>query len=390
MKVRQILIILLSFFLLGLIILSFNIGRKGGVKYGVENAEKIRAENQKKIDTTNTNSEKSKYVSVVTVENQLFPITLNGYGKVIASSSINISSEVQGILTSNIVLKKGTHFKKGQILFSIKNTDAKLALKSKKSSFLTLLTSILPDLTIDYPTSYNNWKIFYDKIDVDKPLPQLPEFKNSKEKSFIISRNILSQYYSIKSDEERLNKYTVVAPFSGSIIQAFSDNGAIVSPGMAVIKVLRDGKLEIEIPVLSKNLPLLKKNQKIELRANKNQIIEGTISRIGDYINSETQTVPVFVKINDSKIALYNGMYLESTIRCESNEMAMIIPRTAIFSDEKVYVVDKDNKLIETKIEISTYQDKTVLVTNLKNGTKVVSEAVINVKEGSEVVILNK
>lgn len=158
---------------------------------------------------------------------------------------------------------------------------------------------------------------------------------------------------------------------------------------MAVIKVLREGKLEIEIPVLSKNLPLLKKNQIVELKANKNQKIEGTISRIGNYINSETQTVPVFVKISDSKIALYNGMYLESTIRCESNEMSMIIPRTAIFSDEKVYVVGEDNKLVETKIEISTYQDKTVLVTNLKNGTKVVSEAVVNVKEGSEVVILN-
>ena len=390
MKTRQVLIILLSLFLIGLILISFNIGKSKGIKYGVENAEEIRAKNKKEITEDNGETTKSKYVNVLTVNNKLYPVTLNGYGKVIASSSINISSEVQGLLTSSIILKKGTRFRKGQTLFSIKSTDARLALKSKKSSFLTLLTSILPDLTIDYPTSYNNWKMFYDRIDVDKPLPQLPDFKFSKEKSFIISRNVLSQYYSIMSDEERLRKYTVVAPFSGSIIQSFSDNGAIVSPGMAVIKVLREGKLEIEIPVLSKNLPLLSKNQKVELKANNNQIIEGTISRVGDYINAETQTVPVFVKINDTKVALYNGMYLESTINCESNKMAMLIPRTAIFSDEKVYLVNSQNKLEEIDVEISTYQDKTVLVTNLENGAKIVSEAVVNVKEGSEVVILNK
>jgi len=83
-------------------------------------------------------------------------------------------------------------------------------------------------------------------------------------------------------------------------------------------------------------------------------------------------------------------MYLESTIRCESNEMAMPIPRTAIFSDEKVYLVNKENKLEEIKIEISTYQDKTVLVTNLDNGSRIVSDAIVNAKNGMEVKILNK
>ncbi len=390
MKTRQILIILLSLFLVGIVIISYKLGKKKGIKYGVENAESIREKNKTKIDSNANYIEKDKYVSVVTVQNELFPVTLNGYGKVIAASSINISSEVQGILTSSIQLKKGTHFKKGQVLFSIKNTDAKLALKSKKSSFLTLLTSILPDLTIDYPESYNDWRKFYDKIDVNLTLPELPKFKNSKEKSFIISRNILTQYYSIKSDEERLKKYAVVAPFTGSIIQSFTDNGAVISPGMAVIKVLREGKLEIEIPILSKNLPLITKNQEVSLKVNNNKTVVGKISRIGDYINPETQTVPVFVAINNSKVALYNGMYLESTIRCKSNTMAMLIPRTAIFSDEKVYLVNEQNKLVETKVDISTFQDKTVLVTNLKNGSKVVSEAVVNVKEGSEVVILNK
>jgi RND family efflux transporter MFP subunit len=245
-------------------------------------------------------------------------------------------------------------------------------------------------LNIDYPESYNSWKIFFEKIDVSLPLPSLPEFKSTKEKSFIISRNILSQYYSIKSDEERLKKYIITAPFSGSVIESYTESGATISPGMSVIKILREGKLEIEIPILAKNLALIKKGQEVQLQNNDGSIILGSINRIGEYVNSSTQTFPVFVSINDNNNTLYNGMYLESTINCNSKQLAVEIPRTAIFDDENIYLINNENQLIKKKITISTFQDKTVLVTDLEEGTSIVSEAIVNVKEGTIVSILNK
>ena len=389
MKIRQILIIILSLTLILIIGFSFFIGKKIGINYGVEHAEEIRNK-KKKSNTESNNVTHLKYVNVVEVKNQIFPIKLEGYGKVIAASSINISAEVQGKINTNIPLKKGTKFKKGQTLFTIKNEDTKLALQGKKSTFLTSLTAILPDLKIDFGANYGKWKKFYDQINVDMPLPPFPSFTSTKEKSFIISRNILSQYYSIKSDEERLKKYIVTAPFSGSIIESFSDDGAIVAPGMVVLKVIRDGKLEIEIPVLSKNIELIQRGQEVKLKANNDTILTGHIARIGNYVNPITQTIPVFVKIEASNYPLYNGMYLESTINCNSTNLAMQIPRTAIFGDEKAYVVNAKNELEEIKVNIITHQDKTVLVSGLEDGTKVVSEAIINIKEGSKVEILNK
>ena len=388
MKVRHVLIVISSFFIILIIGLAFNIGRKNGIDYGVENAEKIKAEKKKKKQPT-IDSIVPKYVKALTVKNKIHPVELKGYGKVISSTSINISTEVQGILSSSIPLKKGTHFKQGQVLFIVKNNDIKLGLQSKKSSFLTQLTTILPDLNIDYPESFNNWKIFFEKIDVRKPLPELPVFQSTKEKSFIISRNILSQYYSILSDEERLKKYIITAPFSGSIIESYSDAGATVSPGMSVIKILREGKLEIEIPILVNNLSLLKKGQEVKLKDNDGRITIGKIGRIGNYVNPTTQTIPVFVDIKNSDNSLYNGMYLESTINCNSELSATKIPRTAIFDNEQIYIVTKDNKLKKITVTVSTYQDKSVLVTGLKDGVKVVSEAIVNAKEGTVVSILN-
>ena len=386
---RQVLIVILTIALISVVFLSYYIGNKRGVNYGVENAKEILAKKAIKREIP-TDTLVAKYVKVLTVSNQIHPIVLSGHGKVNAASTINISTEVQGVLNSKIVLKKGTSFKVGQVLFTINNSDIKLALQSKKSAFLTQLTTILPDLSIDYEESYPNWKQFFEKIDVTQPLPILPEFNSVKEKSFIISRNILSQYYSIKSDEERLNKYTITAPFSGSIIESYIESGATVSPGMTVITILKEGKLEIEIPILAKNLSLVKKGQEVELQHSDGNKIMGTVSRIGEYVNTSTQTFPVFVAINGNNENLYNGMYLEATITCNSNQLATEVPRTAIFDDRTIYIVNEMNQLVKQTVNISTLQDKTALITGLENGTRIVSEAIVNVKEGSTVSVLNQ
>ena len=388
MKVRHVLIVITSVIIIGVIGFSFSLGRKMGISYGVEHAEEIKAKKRKKPQDEEIN-DNLKYVSAVAVENTIHPIVLFGYGKVNASSSVGISSEVQGVLHAPIELKKGTKFQKGQVLFSIKNTDVKMALESKKGNFLSLLTTILPDLKVDYPESFNKWIAFFDKIDLTQPLPPLPEFSSVKEKGFIVSRNVLSQYYSIKSEEERLKKYIVIAPFSGSIIEAFADDGATVAPGMVVIKVLREGKLEIEIPVLAQNLDLIKKGLKVRLKNNENDTILGKIIRVGEYVNPVTQTIPVFVGINNSEVPLYNGMYLESEILCNSVSKGVELPRTAIFGKDMVFVVDKNNQLHKKRVKIITRQDKTVLVEGLNDGELVVNEAIVNAKEGDKVALLN-
>lgn len=393
MKIRHILIILTSLFIIIILVLSYSIGRQNGISYGVKNYEdiKLKQKKRKQPKTIAKKKDTKKYVNVLKVTNKEHTISLKGHGKVNASTSINISTEVQGKLKSNIKLKKGTRFTKGQVLFYIENLEVKLALQSKKSGFLTLLTSVLPDLNIDYPESYNNWKIFFEKIDVTKPLPILPNFRTTKEKSFVISKDILRQYYSIKSDEERLNKHTIKAPFSGSIIESYTDEGATVYPNSNIIKILRDGKLEIEIPILSHNIKLIKIGQKVNLKEKESFDILGKITRVGNYINPTTQTFSAFVEINNKKdISLYNGMYLEAIINCNTQQFATKIPRSAVFDDNFVFTLEGENKLKKVKVTITTYQDKYVLVSNLKDNTLVVKDAIVNAKEGSKIVILNK
>ena len=395
MKVRHVLITLTALAIVAIIALAFGMGYGAGMAKGEQDAEKIRAERLAKakegaftnvlfgnIDTTFTN------VVATPLFNEVKPITANGFGKVVSSSMINITSEVQGVINSNIILKKGTKFKKGQLLFSINNQDVKMALQARKSGYLTLLTNILPDLKLDHNDNFEAWLKFYNAFEVDKPLPPLPETKSFKEKNFIISRNIYSEYYNILSDQERLKKYTIVAPFDGSVLDAFTDNGAITAPGSQVLAVIREGNMEIEVPISANEIDLVKLNADVKLYDEVGSIARGKVSRKGSYINPLTQTVPVFIELTESSMDLYNGMYLNADIQCDGFESLIEIPRKAIFNKNEVYVV-KNNRIFSTSVDIQMFQENTVLARGIKDGTIIVLEPILNAKDSMEVRILN-
>lgn len=356
---------------------------KLGTNYGVENAEEIRKERDleaKKNDTTHVDSS-VYYVKAKPVTNVLKPIKATGFGQVSSTSTINITSEVQGQIQANIALKKGTSFKEGQTLFTIKNNDVLMALKARKSNYLMLLTNLLPDLKLDYGDNFEAWLEFFNKIDVEKKLPPLPETKSFKEKNFIVSKNVLTEYYNIQSDEERLKKYVITAPFTGSILNAFTDDGAITAPGSPVLSIIREGTMEIEVPIANDDIDRVKIGAEVSLFDENGGSAMGKVVRKGTFINANTQTVPVFIEILNSEIPVYNGMYLDASIACDGVENIVELPREAIFNKNEVYTV-VDGKLKTISLNVKMFLEETVLVKDLVDGTVVVMEPLINAKEG--------
>jgi len=57
------------------------------------------------------------------------------------------------------------------------------------------ITLLMPDLKIDYPQSFQQWKAYLDKFDVEISVLPLPEPLNDQEKYFIASKNLASQCY---------------------------------------------------------------------------------------------------------------------------------------------------------------------------------------------------
>ena len=379
MKIRKIIIIIILFLLSGLLFIVGSISYESGVSYGESNAEEIRASKIKNVSAVVS----SKFANVQVVLNKTYPVIVSGSGRVRAGTMINISSEVQGLLNSPISLKKGTSFKKGDLIFKIRDTDAKLSLAARKSNYLSQWTSVLPDLATDHSKQYDKWYNFFNSITVDQPLEEFPNFTTSKEKNFIISRKLLAEYLNIKSDEYRLTKYFQVAPFNGSIVEAYIDQGAIVNPGSPVIQIIRDDELEIEIPLAVKYMQKIKIGSSVTLIENENEFM-GEVVRVGNFINANTQSVPVYVKpIN--KLPLYYGMYVKAKLELNALELVCKIPRTAIFGENKIYTVDMDSTIHSTKINIRSSDERNYYVDNLKDSIIYLPQPIVNSKESLKI-----
>ena len=157
MRIRKVIVFVVILLLLGIIFTVGSISYESGVSYGESHAEEIRLSKTKEVESITS----KKYASVIYLKNDTAPIKVNGSGRVNPGTIINISSEVQGILNSALDLKKGTSFKKGQLLFKIRDTDAKLLLAARKSAYLSALTQILPDIATDFSDQFDKWNDFF-------------------------------------------------------------------------------------------------------------------------------------------------------------------------------------------------------------------------------------
>jgi len=309
-------------------------------------------------------------------------------GRVLAQQETEIIAEVQGtIQPGQVPLKKGADFNKGQILFTLFSDDIKYALQARKSSFLNALANILPDLKIDFPEAFPKWETYFQSVEITEPLPPLPEINGSKEKMFLSSRNIVNTYYNILSEEERLKKYTIYAPFNGSYLEVMLQEGSVANPGSRVARVIKQGALEVEIPVPANDIQWVSIGREVHLKNRENnRAAEGRVVRISSFINENTQTFSVFAEINNPfKNQIFPGQYVQTVFSDIYMENAMEIPRNAIFNFNQVFILDSLNRLKKQQINVLKRGGEMAFFNGPDTGLVLVTEPLANVKENTQV-----
>lgn len=133
-----------------------------------------------------------KFVKTEPVKYGEIPTQVVAHGRVRTAESLDIIAEVSGRMSAGqIPLKEGQSFKKGTLLYKIDDTEVRLNLQSQKSNFLKDLAAIMPDLKIDFSDNYQAWEDYFNSIDLNNSLPELPDYKSNKEKTFLATKNIL-------------------------------------------------------------------------------------------------------------------------------------------------------------------------------------------------------
>lgn len=329
-------------------------------------------------------------VPVLPVKYQEQETQLSYFGRVGSFQSVALIAEVQGMIQRGSVnLKPGQRVSKGQLLFKIDDRETRLNLQSQKSQFMKSIADILADLQIDYPTSFPTWQKYFEEIQVDKPLAKLPEVKDMKEKTFLSTKGIFSSYYTILAQEERLTKYRSYAPFSGSVSEVFFEPGSVANPGTRIATIQRTSQLELILPVRSEDLKWLTRGTEVNVESEDgSRQWKGKISRIGDQVDPNTQSVNVYVSITtDSKSSIFDGQYLRAILPGNVVQKAMSIPRSAIFDKDKVYLV-KDGKLVKSEVTLHKVNPTTAIISGIPEGEQMVKEIPLNAVENLPVKVI--
>ena len=314
-----------------------------------------------------------KTVYVDTVLNSTIPIIIPANGNLIAKRRLEIYSEVQGIFKpASKLFKPGEKYNKNEIFITINNTEYYSSVQSAKSNLINSIVAIMADLRLDFPDIYPKWQDYIKSFDLDKTTPKLPKMSSEKENYFITGRGIVSNYYSVKNLEERLTKYTIKAPFKGILTESLVTEGTLIRNNQKLGEYIDPSIYEMEVSLGKNYASLLKIGENVQLNNLENtEKYTGKISRINGSVNTDTQTIAVFIEIKNS--SLKEGMYLEAKLNAKNEPNAIEINRSLLLDENKIFIV-RDNVLnimevtptyfSETKVVLKNIPDKTIILSN--------------------------
>jgi multidrug efflux pump subunit AcrA (membrane-fusion protein) len=330
-----------------------------------------------------------KTVFVQDVENKDIPIILSANGNLVAKNKIDIFSEVQGVLQpSNKSFKPGTKYSKGEILLSINSDEFTASLQSQKSNLFNLITSILPDIRLDYTPEFKKWDSHLHSFDMNKSVPKLPVFLSDKEKYFVSGRGILTAYYNVKNLEVRLSKYKIKAPFSGVVTEALVSSGTLVRSGQKLGEFIDTSIYEMEVSINAEFADLLKVGNAVALsNLNKSKKYTGKVVRVNGKIDQVSQTINAYIDVKHSD--LKEGMFLEANLVAKSELDAIEISRKLLVDNTAVYIVKNDSILSLINVNPVYFGAEVVVIKGLKNNDKILTQTLPGAFDGM-IVKINK
>ena len=232
---------------------------------------------------------------------------------------------------------------------------------------------------------------FFAAIDFKNDLPEFPVVDDDQLKVFLASRNVQSEYFSIRKDELQLNRYVVYASFNGTLADVYLEVGSYTNMGGKVAHASRTDQIEMEVLMPRFDADWVKIGDPVKVTS-KGRGLEwtGKVIRKGQTVVENTQSRGIFVKLNTSSgKQVLVGEYFLAEFPGQTLEGVMEIPRNVVFNTNEVFLV-VNKRLVKREINVIKIDNNTLVFNGIEEGQKVVVQPLINVLEGTPVSILGE
>lgn len=332
---------------------------------GQEEQEAVVTQKAKQVNQFNT----------VKAEPMMLDQTVIITGRLSAIDRLDLFAQVQGIAGPEANrFKAGQSFRAGETLLSIDKTEFENNLNAQRSQFMGSLLNLMADIKSDYPSDFQTWNRYLTGLKETNLLANLPEVRSEKLRYFLTSRGVYNQFYTIRAQEKRLDYFHIKAPFTGSVTMANVSSGGLISPGVKLGEMIRTDLYELEGSVSLRDIDHVQVGQVIALTSGATgSVYQGSVVRIGDRLDQQTQTVPVYLRLSGE--GLKEGMYLEGRLATTALAKVVPLPKSAVSRTNQVYVIAESVVGVKD-IQPVAMEESTVWVAGLAPGDMVIVDEV--------------
>lgn len=331
------------------------------------------AELEKKLGSMSSgeiNSDKIP-VDVMAVSYEPFNHFIQVSGTAEAVKEAYISPEVGGQIRE-IYVSEGDFVERGKLL-------AKLNTEVTESSIADMQSSL--DLaTVVYEKQKRLW---------EKGIGSEIQYLNAKNGKESLEQKLVTL-------KAQLDMAMLKSPVSGIVDEIYHKKGELASPGVQLMRIVNLEEIYINADVSETYLGQVNEgeNVQVEFPVYPDMKMEVPIYRKGNVINPSNRTFTVQLKLKNPDRLLKPNILSVINIRDFSADSAMVIPSVLIKQDitgSYLYTMQQsEGKWIAKKVYVTTgksYQDKTMVITGLQAGQKVIVQGYNLVSDGSEVYV---
>lgn len=188
-------------------------------------------------------------------------------------------------------------------------------------------------------------------------------------------------------------RFALRSTLSGIVVERNVTPGMEVRPDrdMPLFVISDIKKLTVLMEVYEVNLGKIRQGQKLSVSvpAYPGESFPASVQYIGKLLDENTRTVQVRCELPNPDGRLLPGMYATISVESDASDQAIVIPLTAVFTeddDDYVFIALDENHFKQRQVKIGLrLKDKAVITSGLQANEKLVTEGALMLRAEEEV-----
>lgn len=322
-------------------------------------------------------------------------------GEVRPRTDIMLTAQVSGqIVSTSDAFVNGGAFEKDDLLVKLEDADYRFAVISAEAR-VAQAEENLKRAEAEAALARRDYEELGRSSDPSELALRLPQLAQAK-----------AAYEAARADyraaQLNLERTEIRAPFKGRVRERLAGEGQYVAPGSQLGRIFSTDVAEIRLPLTDADFAKLgisiafveteeQKGPPVHLSgeiAGEIHHWEGRIARTEGAIDPLTRQISAIAVVDDpygagsdDGVPLAIGLYVDAVIEGKPYDNAIVLPRTALYGRDTVYVIAEDDLLEKRTVDVvAAGKDTITIASGVAAGERVATSPLRGADEGDKVI----